>query len=69
MSRINGALVAEVPGTTLPATFLTEGGAVPVTTVYRWTGREAMLLRQALRLSVRDFAAHLGVGVRSAYAG
>ncbi len=36
-----------------------------VTTVYRWTGREAKLLRQALRLSVRDFAARLGVGVRT----
>ncbi|MGH3778977.1 MAG: helix-turn-helix domain-containing protein [Pseudonocardiaceae bacterium] len=34
-------------------------------TVDRWTGREAKLLRQALRLSVRDFAAHLGVGVRT----
>src|SRR5262249_55065094 len=38
---------------------------MPVTTVNRWTGREAKLLRQALRLSVRDFAAHLGVGVRT----
>ncbi|MGH8966301.1 MAG: helix-turn-helix domain-containing protein, partial [Actinomycetes bacterium] len=36
-----------------------------MTTVYRWTGREAKLLRVALRLSVRDFAAHLGVGVRT----
>ncbi|MGH3919355.1 MAG: helix-turn-helix domain-containing protein [Pseudonocardiaceae bacterium] len=34
-------------------------------TVDRWTGREAKLLRQALRLSVRDFAARLGVGVRT----
>jgi hypothetical protein len=34
-------------------------------TVHRWTGREAKLLRQALRLSIRDFAAHLGVGVRT----
>ncbi len=38
---------------------------MPVTTVCRWTGREARLLREALRLSVRDFAAHLGVGVRT----
>ncbi|MGH3798901.1 MAG: helix-turn-helix domain-containing protein [Pseudonocardiaceae bacterium] len=36
-----------------------------MTTVDRWTGREAKMLRQALRLSVRDFAAHLGVGVRT----
>jgi transcriptional regulator with XRE-family HTH domain len=36
-----------------------------MTIVDRWTGREAKLLRQALRLSVRDFAAHLGVGVRT----
>ncbi len=38
---------------------------MPVTTVCRWTGREARLLREALRLSVRDFAARLGVGVRT----
>ncbi len=36
-----------------------------MTTVHRWTGREAKLLREALRLSVRDFAARLGVGVRT----
>jgi hypothetical protein len=36
-----------------------------MTTVDRWTGREAKLLRKALRLSVRDFAAHLGVAVRT----
>jgi transcriptional regulator with XRE-family HTH domain len=36
-----------------------------MTTVYRWTGREAKLLRQALRFSVRDFAARLGVGIRT----
>ncbi|MGH4008020.1 MAG: helix-turn-helix domain-containing protein, partial [Pseudonocardiaceae bacterium] len=36
-----------------------------LTTVDRWTGRETKLLRQALRLSVRDFAARLGVGVRT----
>ncbi|MGQ0773891.1 MAG: helix-turn-helix domain-containing protein [Pseudonocardiales bacterium] len=33
--------------------------------VERWTGREAALLRQALRLSVRDFAAYLGIGMRT----
>ncbi len=36
-----------------------------MTTVSRWTGREAKLLREALRLSVRDFAARLGVDVRT----
>jgi DNA-binding transcriptional regulator YiaG len=36
-----------------------------MTTVDRWTGREAKLLRKALRLSVRDFAARLGVAVRT----
>lgn len=34
-------------------------------TVHRWTGREARALRLALRLSVRAFAQHLGVGVRT----
>lgn len=34
-------------------------------TVRRWTGREAGLLRQALRMSVRVYAAHLGVGIRT----
>jgi len=37
----------------------------PVSTVDHWTGREAKLLRQALRLSIRDFAARLGVGART----
>ncbi|MGH3906641.1 MAG: hypothetical protein ACRDTE_21055 [Pseudonocardiaceae bacterium] len=36
-----------------------------MTIVDRWTGREAKLLREALRLSVRDFAARLGVGIRT----
>jgi DNA-binding transcriptional regulator YiaG len=50
--------------TTLRAMFLTEGrGAMTIAS--RWTGREAKLLRQALRLSVRDLAARLGVGVRT----
>jgi DNA-binding transcriptional regulator YiaG len=40
-------------------------GVVPVTTVDRWPGREAKLLRQALRLSIRDFAMRLGVGART----
>jgi hypothetical protein len=33
--------------------------------VNRWTGYQARALRQALRLSVRDFAGRLGVGVRT----
>ncbi len=36
-----------------------------MTTVDRWSGREARLLREALRLSVRDFAARLGIGLRT----
>lgn len=36
-----------------------------MTTVRRWTGREATALRAALRQSLRDFAAHLGVGIRT----
>ncbi len=34
-------------------------------TVQRWTGREARALRQATRLSVRRFAAHLGISDRT----
>lgn len=33
-------------------------------TVQRWTGAETKALRQAMRLSVRAFAAHLGVDAR-----
>jgi hypothetical protein len=33
-------------------------------TVQSWTGREARLLRAAMRMSIRDFAAHLGVSDR-----
>ncbi|MGH3943048.1 MAG: hypothetical protein ACRDTG_31380 [Pseudonocardiaceae bacterium] len=36
-----------------------------MTVVGRWTGREAKLLRVALRLSIRDFAAQLGVAART----
>jgi len=36
-----------------------------VTTVKRWTGREARLLRHALRLSVREFADDVGVDPRT----
>lgn len=31
----------------------------------QWTGREALLLRRALRMSVRDFADYLGVSART----
>lgn len=34
-------------------------------TVHRWTGLEARALRLALRMSVRAFAEHLGVAVRT----
>lgn len=34
-------------------------------TVERWTGAETQALRQAMRLSLRDFAAHLGVAIRT----
>jgi transcriptional regulator with XRE-family HTH domain len=36
-----------------------------VTVVARWTGREAGFLRQAMRLTVRDFAEDLGVNPRT----
>ncbi|MEU6020560.1 DUF5919 domain-containing protein [Micromonospora sp. NPDC047134] len=36
-----------------------------MTTVHRWTGRETRALRQALRMSIRDFSAHLGVAERT----
>ncbi|HIW62067.1 MAG TPA: SUMF1/EgtB/PvdO family nonheme iron enzyme [Candidatus Stackebrandtia excrementipullorum] len=36
-----------------------------VVTVDSWTGREAALLRQALRMSLREFARHLGVAERT----
>ncbi|MGW7452498.1 helix-turn-helix domain-containing protein [Streptomyces sp. NPDC054787] len=34
-------------------------------TVHHWTGLEARALRLALRMSVRSFACHLGVGIRT----
>ncbi|MFV2212753.1 SUMF1/EgtB/PvdO family nonheme iron enzyme [Actinomadura sp. LOL_016] len=34
------------------------------TTVQRWTGREIRALREAKRMSIRDFAGHLGVSER-----
>ncbi|MEV0805323.1 DUF5919 domain-containing protein [Micromonospora sp. NPDC050200] len=36
-----------------------------MTTVQRWTGRETRTLRHALRMSIRDFATHLGVAERT----
>lgn len=36
-----------------------------MTSVTQWTGYEAKLLRAAQRLSLRDFAAHLGVAART----
>lgn len=36
-----------------------------MTTVQRWSGQESRTLRQALRMSIRDFAAHLGVAERT----
>ena len=34
-------------------------------TIQKWTGREARALREALRMSIRDFAARLGVSERA----
>jgi len=45
---------------------LSRGRKVPaVITIRQWTGREATLLRTALRLSIRDFAVKLGVDTRT----
>src|SRR3954451_12581971 len=44
---------------------LIRAGDSSVTTVVRWSGREARALREARRMSVRAFAAHLGVAVAS----
>lgn len=38
--------------------------AAGITTVERWSGREIRALRQAKRMSIREFAAHLGVSDR-----
>jgi transcriptional regulator with XRE-family HTH domain len=37
----------------------------PMATVQRWTGVETKALRQAMRLSIRAFAAHLGIDART----
>jgi transcriptional regulator with XRE-family HTH domain len=62
-----GDAAAGAPGTVDYAAliFVIKGVWYAMTTVYRWTGREAKLLRTALRLSIRDFAARLGVGART----
>jgi DNA-binding transcriptional regulator YiaG len=54
--------------TTGPVTVATAdaGGCGCSFTVGRWTGRETLALREALRLSVRGFAAHLGIAVATA---
>ncbi len=36
-----------------------------MTTVQKWTGRETRALRQALRMSTREFATHLGITERT----
>jgi DNA-binding transcriptional regulator YiaG len=41
------------------------GEAYAVTVVGQWTGQEASALRHALRLTIRDFADHLGVAERT----
>jgi DNA-binding transcriptional regulator YiaG len=36
-----------------------------VTAIQKWSGREARALREAMRMSVRDFAARLGISARA----
>jgi transcriptional regulator with XRE-family HTH domain len=55
---------AAPPGSTA-AVDRRHGEAHPVTVVGQWTGQEASALRQALRLTIRDFADHLGVAERT----
>jgi DNA-binding transcriptional regulator YiaG len=31
------------------------------TTIQKWSGRETRVLREAMRMTIREFAAHLGV--------
>ena len=40
-------------------------GTRDVATIRKWTGRESRALREAMRLSIRDFADQLGVTARS----
>jgi DNA-binding transcriptional regulator YiaG len=63
------------PGTCFPATRRLRGhsrhtalrnwAATTTVTIQSWTGREARALRQATRISVRHFAAHLGISERA----
>src|SRR5689334_9821735 len=39
-------------------------GKCSMPTVHRWTGVEVRALRDAMRMSLREFAAHLGVSER-----
>lgn len=56
----NGFRLREAPdGTDLTVPVLVSSGSV-----ISWTGREVRLLREARRMSVREFAAHLGVSDR-----
>ena len=59
-----GALEAAPPGPTT-AMDRGHGEAYAVIVVGQWTGQEASALRQALRLTIRDFADHLGVAERT----
>jgi transcriptional regulator with XRE-family HTH domain len=55
---------AAPPGSTA-AVDRPHGEVHAVIVVGRWTGQEASALRQALRLTIRDFAEHLGVAERT----
>lgn len=55
---------APVSSSVRPTTRLTWGVTV-TTTVRQWTGLEAKALRAALRMTIHDFAAYLGVGTRT----
>ena len=55
---------AAPPGSTT-TTFRSRCEAYAVTVVGQWTGQEASALRHALRLTIRDFAEHLGVAERT----
>lgn len=49
----------------LPKAVLSRGLRRPMAKmVFRWTGSEIRMLREALRMSVREFGAHLGVSDR-----
>jgi transcriptional regulator with XRE-family HTH domain len=58
-------LLTSTEGDTLQSPFASRGVVMPMGTVRRWTGAETKALRQAMRLSVRDFAEHLDVAPRT----